>query len=141
MASSEASYISDPDVIPDTHFNEESHDEIHEVSDDSGQSETGSTASSGHVEPWFAPSDTSPLPGNATMSTTAGSMNQPLCISINQEVRTSGLPTAPVQPDNDAKSVSYNRIKQFALENSVISRNDHAVYAVRVLSQSSSFDS
>ena len=121
---SELSDISDLDMNPRAHMIETSHDDINEVSDDGCQSETGSTPSSTHVEPWFSPLNISPVSSNASVK----SADQHG--SASQVARSSG--SALVQLKNDAKNVSFTRAKPNAPE---IPKNVHAIYTVRVPSQ------
>lgn len=130
MASSEASDISNTDMNPEIHLIGASHDEINEVSDDGDQSEPESTSNSAHVEPWFSPF-ISPLSNNSTVSIKSTDRQAD---SASQVAESSVSP--PVLPKNDAKGVSSNREKLTTLERPDISKNVHAIYAVRVPSQS-----
>ena len=124
---SELSDISDLDMDPRVHMIETSHDDINGVSDDGCQSETGSTPSSTHVEPWFSTLNVSPVSSNASVKSTDQHG------SASQVARSSG--SALVQLKTDAKNVSFTRAKPNALERPEISKNVHAIYVVRVPSQ------
>lgn len=137
MASSEASYISDLDQNSGAQIDEPSDDEINEISEDGDRTEAGSHASSDHAEPWFAPSDISPLPDNEIMNATrsdlsANPRHEVLLDSIDQDPGSSRLPIDLVQPGYDTRGVSSTRLSQDTLECSEVPKEVHPVYAVRL---------